>query len=65
MHSIRKELLPTIEDYEGAILGIHRLEDTYLLKPKDLALGKISAKHSSRPLTGNIFIKLILSRVTF
>jgi hypothetical protein len=46
--------LPTTEDYDGAILGIHRLEDTYQLDPMNLSSSNISMKHPSRPLTGKI-----------
>ena len=45
-------MLPTNEDYEGAIVALHRLEDTYLLDPNDIRTGKLSEKHPSRPLTG-------------
>ena len=51
-----KFMLPTNEDYKGAIKAIHRLEDTYLLSPSDIRSGKLSQKHPSRPLTGNLFI---------
>ena len=46
--------LPTEEDYEGAIVALHRLEDTYLLDPKDIKNGILSDKNPSRPLTGNL-----------
>lgn len=39
-----KSLMPTNEDYEGAISALHRLEDTFALKPSDLRLGKMSQK---------------------
>ena len=45
--------LPTEEDYEGAIVALHRLEDTYLLDPKDIKNGILSDKNPSRSLTGN------------
>lgn len=38
-------MLPTNEDYEGTIKGIHRLEDTFALKPSDLRMGKMSEKY--------------------
>lgn len=43
--------IPTREDYEGAIVAIHRLEDTYNLDPSDIRNGKMSQKYPSRPLT--------------
>jgi hypothetical protein len=46
--------LPTEEDYEGAIVALHRLEDTYLLDPKDIKNGILSDKNPSRSLTGNL-----------
>ena len=48
-----KYLLPTSEDYKGAIAGIQRLEDTYLLQPRDIRNGNLSEKYQSRPLTGS------------
>jgi prolyl 4-hydroxylase len=48
-----KILLPSSDDYKGSIEAIHRLEDTYLLDPADIARGNLSQKHVSRPLTGN------------
>jgi prolyl 4-hydroxylase len=51
LENLRKEfILPTNEDYEGAILGIHRLEDTYLLSVNDIRNGKMSKHYQSRPL---------------
>ena len=47
--------LPTNEDYEGAIVALHRLEDTYALTPKDIRTGNMSKKHPSKPLTGKDF----------
>ena len=47
--------LPTDEDYNGAILAIHRLEDTYLLEPKDVRSGKLSEHYPSRGLTRKHF----------
>lgn len=49
--------LPANEDYEGSIVAIHRLEDTYLLNPSEIRTGNISTKYKSRPLTGWIFLK--------
>ena len=43
--------IPTKEDYEGAIVAIHRLEDTYNLKPNDIRSGNLSRTYPSRPLT--------------
>ena len=48
-----KYILPTAEDYKGAIAGIQRLEDTYLLEPRDIRNGNLSEKYQSRPLTGS------------
>ena len=50
-------ILPTIEDYEGVIVALHRLEDTYLLDPKDIRTGNLSRKHPSRPLNGKFYFK--------
>jgi prolyl 4-hydroxylase len=47
-----KYLLPTEEDYRGAIEGIHRLEDVYQLDTRDIRLGNLSKKYPSRPLSG-------------
>lgn len=41
-----KTLLPSNEDYEGAITALHRLEDTFALEPSDLRLGKMSQKYA-------------------
>lgn len=47
-----KYLLPTEEDYRGAIEGIHRLEAVYQLDTKDIRNGNLSKKYPSRPLSG-------------
>jgi hypothetical protein len=47
-----KFVLPTDEDYIGTIDGLLRLEDTYLLEPDQIRMGKLSDKYPSRPLTG-------------
>ena len=44
--------MPDYDDYTGAVRAIHRLEDTYLLKTKDIQKGKLSTQYPSRPLTG-------------
>jgi hypothetical protein len=44
-------VLPTNVDYKGAIVAIHRLEDTYLLSTSDIRNGNLSVKYHSRPLT--------------
>jgi hypothetical protein len=45
--------LPTEEDIEGAHLGIHRLQMTYLIPAKDFKKGKFNANISSfREMTG-------------
>jgi hypothetical protein len=56
-------ILPTIEDYEGVIVALHRLEDTYLLDPKDIRTGNLSRKHPSRPLNGRIYFKQNFNRL--
>lgn len=45
------ENLPDKDDYEGAIVAIHRLQDTYLLDPIDIRTGNLSKNYPSRPLT--------------
>ena len=47
-----KYTLPSNDDYKGSIEAIHRLEDTYLLDPFEIAKGTLSQKHVSRPLNG-------------
>ena len=54
-----KILLPTNDDYKGSIEAIHRLEDTYLLNPADIARGNLSQKHISRPLTCKKILTII------
>jgi prolyl 4-hydroxylase len=44
-------LLPTDNDYTGAIKAIHRLDDTYLLNATSIRLGSLNARYPSRPLT--------------
>ena len=62
LENLRKEfILPTNEDYEGAILGIHRLEETYLLNVTDIRNGNMSKHHHSRPL--NAFECFELGRI--
>lgn len=46
-------LLATNEDYEGAAFAIHRLGDTYELKPSDLSKGNLSKNYPSRELNSN------------
>ena len=48
-----KYVLPTDVDYEGAIVALHRLEDTYALSPSDLRTGNLSQNYKPyRELTG-------------
>ncbi len=56
-------LLPTNDDYKGSIEAIHRLEDTYLLDPADIASGVLSQKHVSRPL--NSFECFEIGRIAY
>jgi prolyl 4-hydroxylase len=49
-------MLPGTDDYNGAAVALHRLEDTYNLKPRDIRSGSLSKKYPSRELTGKIFI---------
>ena len=44
-------ILPTNEDYEGAIIALHRLEDTYSLEPSQIRRGNLSALYPSKPLS--------------
>lgn len=46
-------ILPSNDDYVGAISALHRLEDTYLLEPEKISHGNLSQKHPSRALNGN------------
>jgi hypothetical protein len=47
--------LPTNEDYNGAATALHRLEDTYNLKPSEIRKGNLSKEYPSRELTGFFF----------
>lgn len=47
-----KFILPTGEDYTGAINALQRLEDTYLLSPAEIRSGNLSKNYPSRPLNG-------------
>lgn len=49
--------LPNNEDYEGVIKALNRLEDTYLLDPKDIRTGRLNTKHPSRPLNGKNYLE--------
>lgn len=55
--------LPDNEDYQGVIKAMHRLEDTYLLKPDEIRLGNLNTNHPSRPL--NAFECFELGRVAY
>jgi hypothetical protein len=46
--------LPTYEDYSGSVTALHRLEDTYLLRPVDIRKGNIGLFKSIRELNGDI-----------
>lgn len=48
-----KCILPTGDDYTGAINALHRLEDTYLLSPPEIRSGNHSQNSLCRPLNGN------------
>lgn len=64
VRDIKEEFfLPTNEDYDGVIKALHRLEDTYLLNPKDLRLGNLNSIYPSRPL--NAFECFELGRVSY
>ncbi len=52
-------MLPGTDDYNGAAVALHRLEDTYNLKPRDIRSGSLSKKYPSRELTGKIFIQFL------
>ena len=53
--------LPKIDpDLFGAIDGIFKLEDIYLVKPIEFALGKASKKYSSIKLKGKYWKKWFL-----
>lgn len=52
-----KYVLPSSEDYSGAIQALHRLSDTYLLNPKEIRLGNLSQNYPSRPLNGILAVK--------
>lgn len=47
--------LPSLEDYNGAAVALHRLEDTYQIEPQNIRLGNLSSQFPSRPLTGTRF----------
>ena len=55
----RNYLLPTQEDYEGAAIALHRLEDTYALKPADIRIGKLSKNYPSKQLSGRFIYEKI------
>lgn len=53
MDRIRGELwMPGEEDYRGAITALIRLEDTYLLKPRDVRKGVFGKSKAMRRLNG-------------
>lgn len=64
VRDIKEEFfLPNNEDYDGVIKAMHRLEDTYLLEPKDIRLGNLNSLYPSRPL--NAFECFELGRVAY
>jgi prolyl 4-hydroxylase len=64
LNELNEYFVPTNKDYEGAILAIHRLQDTYLLTPSDLQNNKMSNKFPSiRPL--NAFECFEIGRVAY
>ena len=56
--------MPTNEDYNGAATALHRLEDTYNLKPSEIRKGNLSKEYPSRELTG-FFIIIFSMRECF
>jgi len=58
-----KYVLPSSEDYSGAIQALHRLSDTYLLNPKEIRLGNLSKNYPSRPL--NAFECFEMGRIAY
>lgn len=54
MDKLRNELwMPDEEDYRGAVTSLIRLEDTYLLTPKDIRNGEFGKSKAMRKLNGN------------
>jgi hypothetical protein len=53
-----KYLLPTGEDYDGAVIALHRLQDTYQLSAKDIRTGNLSKNYPSRQLSGTFIRRL-------
>ena len=52
VHDIQENYnLPNNDDYSGAIVAIHRLEDTYQLDPTNIRKGNLSKNFPSRSLT--------------
>lgn len=53
MDKLRTELwMPDEDDYRGAVTSLIRLEDTYLLTPKDIRNGEFGKSKSMRKLNG-------------
>ncbi len=46
----KKYDFPTDKDYNGALLAIIRLEDTYLVKPREFYYGNLSSMYPSKRL---------------